>query len=48
MITLKHLVTINTVDSSIVPSEAGGVPHKTKTGFSTFASDQFKNWVTLY
>ena len=38
----------NTVDSIVVPSEVGRVPHKIKTGFSAFTADQFKNWVTLY
>ena len=35
------------VDSIVVPLGIGRIPHKIKSGFSSFTADQWKNW-TLY
>ena len=32
------------VDSFMVPSDIGRIPHKIRSGFSSFTADQWKNW----
>lgn len=36
------------VDTLIVPSDIGRIPHKILSGFSSFTADQWKNWVMYY
>ena len=36
------------VDSIVVPSDIGRIPHKIMSGFSSFTADQWKNWVVYY
>lgn len=36
------------VDSFIVPSDTGRIPHKIRSGFSSFTADQWKNWVVYF
>ena len=36
------------VDSFIVPSDIGQIPHKIRSGFSSFTADQWKNWVVYF
>ena len=36
------------VDSLIVPSDIGRIPHKILSGFSSFTADQWKNWEMYY
>ena len=36
------------VDSFVLPSDVGRIPHKIFTGFSDFTADQFKNWITIF
>ena len=35
------------VDSLVVPSDIGRIPHKILSGFASFTADQWKNWVWL-
>ena len=37
-----------TVDSIMVLSVIGRIPHKILTGFSGFTADQFKNWIAIF
>ena len=36
------------VDSMVVPSDVGRIPHKIVSGFSSFTADQFKNWIMYF
>ena len=36
------------VDSVTVPPDIGRIPHKIRTGFSSFTADQWKNWVLYF
>ena len=36
------------VDTLIVPSDIGRIPHTILSGFSSFTADQWKNWVMYY
>ena len=36
------------VDSLIVPSDIGRIPHKILSGFSSFTADKWKNWAVYY
>ena len=36
------------VVSFVVPSDIGRIPHKTRSGFSSFTADQWKNWVVYF
>ena len=45
----KNYQTIQeSVDSFVLPSDVGRIPHKIFTGFSGFTADQFKNWITIF
>ena len=37
-----------TVDSFVLPSSIGRLPHDIIHGFSGFTADQFKNWITIF
>ena len=36
------------VDSFVVPSDIGRIPHKIRSGFSSLTADQWKNWVVYF
>ena len=36
------------INSFVVPSDIGRIPHKICSGFSSFTADQWKNWVVYY
>ena len=36
------------MDSFVVPSDTGRIPHKIHSGFSSFTADQWKNWVVYF
>ncbi len=36
------------VDSSQIPAELGRIPHKIRSGFSSFTADQWKNWTCYF
>ena len=36
------------MDSFVVPSDTGHIPHKICSGFSSFTADQWKNWVVYF
>ena len=38
----------NYVNSMVIPSDIGLIPHKIVSGFSGFTADQFKNWITVF
>ena len=36
------------IDSFVIPSDIGRIPHKIHSGFSSFTADQWKNWVVYF
>lgn len=44
----KFQVIQSRIDSCIVPSDIGRIPHKILSGFSSFTADQFKNWIIYF
>ena len=49
MLSSSHFIEIqNFVDSMVVPSDIGRIPHKIESGFAGFKADQFKTWITIF
>ena len=38
----------NRIDSFVIPSSIGRIPHKIRSGFASFTADQWKNWVLYF
>ena len=38
----------NRIDNFVVPSDTGRIPHKIRSGFSSFTADQWKNWTVYF
>lgn len=36
------------IDSFILPPDVGRIPHKIRSGFSSFSADQWKNWTVYF
>ena len=36
------------IDSCVIPSGIGRIPHKIHSGFASFTADQWKNWVVYF
>ena len=48
-LTKQHFKAIQQfIDSLVLPSDVGRIPHKIESGFSSFKADQFKSWITIY